>query len=1463
MTSPLGLLRVFILLIFFIRVDCSANEGKPDDFHGLTPVGWSEKIAASEMKRLGDPIHWAESGRRGKWDYASALLALSLVRLGECTGNPSYTEYGELVVSTHIDADGKIRGFVPSDSSLDSIFPGNVLLSAIDRGESRPSWTKAVESLRVQLDIQPRTDDGGFWHKNRYPSQMWLDGIYMASPFLAHYASTFKVPSLADEASRQIMIMDHHGYDPDSGLFRHAWDEKHVQPWADPKSGCSLNFWSRAIGWYAMAIVDTLDYLPADHPERGKLLEIFRRVVDGLVKWQDPSTGVWWQVTDAGGRTGNYLEASGSSMFVYALAKGMNKGYLPREKYLQPAMRGYRGIIDNFVREKNGGDVSLAQICEVAGLGYTNSLGRSRDGSFDYYVSEPVVENDPKGVGPFIMAGIEVQKLLGVPDPGHLTVSSSHPLSLPKVVLVGDSTVTDAIGWGAGFGKYLCGKVDCVNTAINGRSSKSFRAEGHWEPALGLKGDYYLIQFGHNDQPGKGPDRETDPWTTYYQNMERYIDDVRAIGGIPILVTSLTRRDFDKSGNGKIVSTLTPYVQAIRNLAAVKKVPLIDLNALSTAYCEKIGPNESARFNPKTPQKKEGGNIAARPTTSPKPDTTHLTEEGGRIFGQMVAVEFLRLFPSLKKEASSMQSVPPGNSNAVTTNDSTLLRDISYGEADGEKLLLDAHVPEGKGPFPIAILIHGGGWSGGDKGGTLKPGSSADITPWFAPLSKADFTWFSINYRLAPKHRWPACLNDVQTAIRWVKVHASEYKGDPKRIVLIGHSAGGQLACLSGMLANNETSVQAVIGFAPVTNHEQDLTQRGGLSSSLQNLLNRPKNVTPESLALLRDISPINHVRAGLPPYLLIHGDADVTVPIQQSRDFQQKLNASGNDCDLIVIPGGVHALADWSKCLPDYQARMIAWLKRILAGVQVSAPWIPDLSNGTYKNPVIYADYSDPDAIRVGNDYWLTSSSFSHLPGLPILHSTDLVNWELVSHALPRLSPEATYGVAQPGNGVFAPSIRFHEGKYFIYYPDPDFGIYVTTAKNPTGPWSDPVLVKAGKGLIDPCPFWDDDGKVYLIHAWAKSRSGFNNRLNLIRLNEAGTSSTDDLGVLINGDELEGFKVLEGPKFYKRNGWYYVFAPAGGVKTGWQSVFRSKSIFGPYEQRIVMDQGKTTVNGPHQGALVDTPAGDWWFLHFQDQEAYGRVVHLEPVLWQNDWPLIGEDQGNGRGQPVITHAKPANLPATILSPDPKSGSPELGFEWQWQANPSTEWYSLNEGNCFLRLNATSAVHGNLWLAPYLLLQKFTAPRFAAETCLELSSVSRGERAGLVVFGSDYAMIAVTRTDEGYRLVSSQCLDADKGNKEVETSPIPLSSGKVFLRVDVTEGAHCGFSFSEDGKVFKNLGAEFVAKPGRWVGAKVGLFCESPDRDSKGHADISFFRIRPILTQESLKTDSSHPELTR
>jgi acetyl esterase/lipase len=258
-------------------------------------------------------------------------------------------------------------------------------------------------------------------------------------------------------------------------------------------------------------------------------------------------------------------------------------------------------------------------------------------------------------------------------------------------------------------------------------------------------------------------------------------------------------------------------------------------------------------------------------------------------------------------------------------------RDIEYGQAAGERLLLDVNVPDGAGPFPVAILVHGGGWSGGDKSGSNKPGDGADITPWFGPLTKANYTWFSINYRLAPQHRWPACLEDVETAIRWVKTHAADYKGDPQRIVLFGHSAGGHLVTLAATRSGPATRVQAVVGFAPVTDFEQDLAQRGGLSPSLQALLDRPKDVTPESLQLLRALSPVNRVKAGMPPVLLIHGDADKTVPIQQSINFQRRIRAAGGTCDLFTLAGAPHGLLAWDAADASYKAKMLAWLERNL----------------------------------------------------------------------------------------------------------------------------------------------------------------------------------------------------------------------------------------------------------------------------------------------------------------------------------------------------------------------------------------------------------------------------------------------------------------------------------------------------------------------------------------------------
>ena len=258
-----------------------------------------------------------------------------------------------------------------------------------------------------------------------------------------------------------------------------------------------------------------------------------------------------------------------------------------------------------------------------------------------------------------------------------------------------------------------------------------------------------------------------------------------------------------------------------------------------------------------------------------------------------------------------------------------LKRDIEYGRAGGEILCLDASVPDGTGPFPIVILVHGGGWSRGDKGGSSTPGDSADITPWFGLLNDAKFTWFSINYRLAPQNRWPACLEDVQAAIRWVKAHAADYKGDPRRIVLFGHSAGGHLVCLAATLAGDDTRVQAVVGFAPVTDHEQDLVQRGGLSTSLQNLLNQPKEVTPESRAMLHEISPINHVKAGLPPFLIVQGDADKTVPYQQSLNFIARLKENGVPCELITVKGAPHGLLLWDSADPSYRQKLLSWLNR------------------------------------------------------------------------------------------------------------------------------------------------------------------------------------------------------------------------------------------------------------------------------------------------------------------------------------------------------------------------------------------------------------------------------------------------------------------------------------------------------------------------------------------------------
>ncbi|HWI94238.1 MAG TPA: glycoside hydrolase 43 family protein [Flavisolibacter sp.] len=518
-----------------------------------------------------------------------------------------------------------------------------------------------------------------------------------------------------------------------------------------------------------------------------------------------------------------------------------------------------------------------------------------------------------------------------------------------------------------------------------------------------------------------------------------------------------------------------------------------------------------------------------------------------------------------------------------------------------------------------------------------------------------------------------------------------------------------------------------------------------------------------------------------------------------------------------------------------------------------VSKVWVADNGDGTYKNPVLNADYSDPDAIRVGDNFYLVSSSFEDVPGLPILQSKDLVNWTIVGHALKRQPPFEHFSVPRHGEGVWAPSIRYRNGEFYIYYPDPDFGIYLTKAKNASGPWSEPILVEGGKGLIDPCPLWDDDGNVYLVHAFAGSRAGIKSVIIVKKLNKEGTKVIDDGVLVYDGHELD--PTIEGPKFYKRNGYYYIFAPAGGVPTGWQLVLRSKNVYGPYERKVVMDQGHSTTNGPHQGAWVTTGTGEDWFLHFQDKEAYGRVVHLQPMKWVTDWPVIGEDKdGDGKGEPVLKYKKPnvgKTYPIQTLVESDEFNNNTLGLQWQWMANPKPTWYFLNLSKGSLRLFSCKLPDSakNLWDAPNVLLQKFPADEFMVTTKMNFMPNTKleNEKAGLAIMGLSYANISVKSKKEGIFLVYSVCKDADKGKAEKETLVKKLNSSEIYLRVQIIKGGKCNFYYSEDGTTFTKAGEEFTAEVGRWIGAKVGIFCtrETQINDS-GWSDFDWFRVEPL-----------------
>lgn len=515
-----------------------------------------------------------------------------------------------------------------------------------------------------------------------------------------------------------------------------------------------------------------------------------------------------------------------------------------------------------------------------------------------------------------------------------------------------------------------------------------------------------------------------------------------------------------------------------------------------------------------------------------------------------------------------------------------------------------------------------------------------------------------------------------------------------------------------------------------------------------------------------------------------------------------------------------------------------------------------------TYHNPILFADYSDPDVVRVGSDYYMVASTFHFSPGIPILESHDLVHWTIIGHALARLDFAPAYDLPGPVNftdstahpkldyalgyryasGVWAPSIRHHHGRFYIYFPTPTEGIFMTSAPRARGPWRPPVKVISGPGLEDPCPFWDDDGRAYLVH----SRVGAG-PLILNRMSPDGKKVLDAGRVIV--DDPAHLPTLEGPKLYKRKGYYYIFAPYGGVKHGSEAVLRSRSIYGPYAYRTVLSRGTTAVQGPHQGGYVQTPSGQGWFIHFNSTGAYGRIVYLEPVIWKDGWPIIGELRpGASVGQPVTSFTAPdvgRVYPAVYPQTSDEFNGPRLAPQWEWNHNPVDGRWSLSARPGFLRLRATPAP--DLVSARDTLTQLLQARDERITTRMAVGGMANGQRAGLAMFQVRPSWIGVVQR-QGMRYITFSAGGSESLGKSLGGAGAPRAHTVRFVLLRMTvENGRVRYSYSLDrGRTYHRLGHRTRMRFSWWKAARPALFSYNigPRGARPGVADFDWFRVK-------------------